>query len=156
MRFAAPHVYPDPHRSPFYAGSELPEANALLRCPSCSGEVTPDAWGFHTRAERWHDALPEPLQEAVSALFGLQREARTDPWPGRLRDGRRPARGPLVCTVGDRAYSLVLRHLVGTMSEDDFESLARRLTAVVAARPDFADLELFHRYPFVREWTRQG
>lgn len=99
MRFAAPHLHSDPQRSPFYIGSEEREAATTLRCASCAAEVLLDACRFLARAERWHDALPEPLQEAVSTLFGLRREARADPWPGRLRDGRRPVLGPLVCTA---------------------------------------------------------
>jgi hypothetical protein len=83
----------------FYAGSEEQDASTTIRCPSCAGEVPLEACRFLSRAERWHDALPESLQEAVSALFGLQREARNEPWPGRVRGGRRPVLGPRVCAV---------------------------------------------------------
>jgi hypothetical protein len=108
LRFAVPYQGSDPQRPPFYTGSEPPEASVTLRCPSCDGDVVLDAWSFHTRAERWHDAMPESFQEAISGLFGLQREARTDPWPGRLRDGRRPVVGPLVCPRCDDAQLVCL------------------------------------------------
>jgi hypothetical protein len=59
-------------------------------------------------------------------------------------------------SFGDRGYSLVLRHFAGTMNEDDFEYLAKRLTSAVAAKPECCDLELFHSFQFARQWTRQG
>jgi hypothetical protein len=99
LAFAAPHLTLDPDRAPFFRGADERDGVTEVSCPRCDAPVFLHAQRFSARADRWHDALPEALQEAASALFGLRREAPTERWPGRLPLGRRPSIGPLRCAT---------------------------------------------------------
>ncbi|MGL6290893.1 MAG: hypothetical protein ACRC2H_09420 [Silanimonas sp.] len=99
LAFAAPHLTLDLGRAPFFGGADERDGVTEVPCPHCGALVHVNAQRFSVRAECWHDALPETLQEAVSALFGLRREDRTERWPGRLPLGRRPFIGPLRCVA---------------------------------------------------------
>ena len=97
LAFATPHLLPDAERRPFYRGADQRDGVTTVPCPACGSNVHINTERFSARADRWHDALPEPLKEAVSTLFGLRRESRDEIWPGRLPWGRRPFIGPQAC-----------------------------------------------------------